>query len=92
MAADGVGIAAQLGDVNALAGLGEPVEPLDAALEHFEGAAIVAAFDLVVGDADLEDGAVEVADGAGGFHPECFEEVVLLVVLAAIEEFGAGDG
>ena len=61
------------------------MQPLYAAQEHLVGAAPIAALNLVIGDTDLQDGAVEVALGTGRGHPEFLEEVVLSVVMAGVE-------
>lgn len=83
---DGIRIPPQLGDVYALAGIGQQVEPLNATLQHLERAAIIAALDLIVSDADLQYGAIEIAHWSGGRHPLFFKEIVLPIVFAAIEK------
>lgn len=80
----GEGIRAQGGDVNAHALIGQRGEPLHGTQEHLLSAVVVAAQDVIVRHADLQDGAVEVADGARLRHPRLFEGLVALVVGAAI--------
>ena len=58
---------------------------MDTPLQHLQGAAVIAFFDVIIGDANLQDGAVEVANGPVGDKPQFFKDIVLAVKLSRVE-------
>jgi hypothetical protein len=79
------GVGNEAGDVDALAGWGKPLEKTNGGLELGDGAAKVAALQVIEPNADEQNPLVKVAHLVSLGAPEQLERFVLLEVLTAIE-------